>query len=469
MNYFNSNQLNRFNIISKLSKFDIPIRLILSSILISLLFFSFSYSRHLLFQSNYDLLLFDQWIWLISQGLEPISSITSWHVISDHAAWMLYIFAPLYKIVSTVNWLFITQAISLSFTGIPLWLLAKNNNLSTRNCWFICLVWWLQPVVFNVNIADFHPEVWAMPILAMSYLFARKNQFSLWFLSLILILGCRDGLLIIVFGIFIENLIRKRWKYALASFILSCGWFFLIKYIIFPHFKNIGSGLAGASESNIANYSSFIINPLQQFLEINYLIGLEYILLISISFIPLWNKRSLITIVSGIPLIVINFISTNPSFKMLIHQYNLPLALIGTISIIDALSISPRKNISWKKLTWLSICWFALAKPYFFTGPYLARVNNLSILNDAINNIPKEASVLTTSYIAPHLSHREKINFPRLSISSTNLNNYTAVLLNPSDPGWGSNEVVQKSVIKKAKNTNWKCKDYYSGLTLCLK
>ena len=131
----------------------VPWRLVLVSSLISIFLWICSFSRHFLFQSNvYDLGIFDQWFWLISKDILPISSTTKVHVLADHGAWVIYIFALLYRVWATVNWLFITQAIALSFTAIPIWWIGRQAGLSKKLCWFSCGIWWLQPVVFNTNI-----------------------------------------------------------------------------------------------------------------------------------------------------------------------------------------------------------------------------------------------------------------------------------------------------------------------------
>ena len=110
---------------------DIPLRVNLISLFFAIILLSASITRHNLYQSNvYDLGLFDQWLWLISNGYEPISSMAQTHVLSDHAAWALYFIAPLYKIFASVNWLFILQAFSLAFTSIPLWKLSILRSLS---------------------------------------------------------------------------------------------------------------------------------------------------------------------------------------------------------------------------------------------------------------------------------------------------------------------------------------------------
>lgn len=58
----------------------------------ALILFACSSLRHALFQSAaFDLGIFDQAIYLISQGEPPISSFTNHHIMGDHAAWIFYL------------------------------------------------------------------------------------------------------------------------------------------------------------------------------------------------------------------------------------------------------------------------------------------------------------------------------------------------------------------------------------------
>ena len=68
-----------------------PAALWCCSAVLGLLGWGCSALRHDLLQSNaYDLGLFDQWVWLIGRGLEPVSSMEHVHVLADHGAWLLY-------------------------------------------------------------------------------------------------------------------------------------------------------------------------------------------------------------------------------------------------------------------------------------------------------------------------------------------------------------------------------------------
>jgi uncharacterized membrane protein len=83
----------------------------------SLVLFICSFARHLMFQSaSADLGIFDQAVYLISQGLEPFSSLMGFHILGDHAAWMWYPLALLYKIYPSVYWLFAAPIQILSAT-----------------------------------------------------------------------------------------------------------------------------------------------------------------------------------------------------------------------------------------------------------------------------------------------------------------------------------------------------------------
>jgi len=56
------------------------------------------------------------------------------------------------------------------------------------------------------------------------------------------------------------------------------------------------------------------------------------------------------------------------------------------------------------------IVFLVLAKYGFFITRYLSSLSNLNSLHTAVSLVQTKGSVLTTSRIAPHLSHRQIIN-----------------------------------------------------------
>ncbi len=440
------------------------------------MFWICSATRHYLLQSNaYDLGLFDQWIWLVSKGLPPISSMEGVHILADHGALSLYLAAIPYSWHHTLQWLLASQALCLSLTAIPIWLIAEEAGLNKKLCWLCCGLWWLQPVVFNTNLFDFHPEVWAMPALAGCYLMRRKEKPLLWFALLVFLLSCRDGLVLIVIGIGLDETLKKKWRWALGCFSLAFTWLVALTYILYPSLTGNTNGpkavktlFSYLGDNLFEIFINIILKPQLILNQIDFFGGVEYLILLVIGLFPFWSKKSIPTLTGSLPLIVINLLSEASPQRSLVHHYSLPIAVVAVVACIDGLSSNPNQTLPWKKLCWNAICWASLAKPWFFTGPYLARIESISNTNEAISYIPKTSSVLTTSYLIPHLSQRVEINFPKENNNKTIIENYDAILLNPQDPGWGSNNNIQEELLQTAKKANWKCKSWETGLELCI-
>ena len=143
-----------------------------------IIFFLFASLRHFLFQSNaLDLGWFDQAVFLISQGKTPIVSFSDDHIVGDHAAFILYPLALFYAICPNIHWLFAIQAIALGSGTFPVYKLAQQAGLQKKLALTMSEVYLLYPLVFNINIFDFHSEVIALPLLFWGILWAKNNKF----------------------------------------------------------------------------------------------------------------------------------------------------------------------------------------------------------------------------------------------------------------------------------------------------
>ncbi|MGK7954838.1 MAG: DUF2079 domain-containing protein, partial [Crocosphaera sp.] len=143
----------------KLSSFKFNSILLIIVISIIILFFCSSL-KHILFQSTaWDLAIFDQAVYLISQGKTPISSFLNIHILGDHAALIFYFLSLFYKISSSVYWLLFIQAFSLSFGALPIYYLSQYHGLNKSKSLTLSIVYLLYPLIFNINLFDFHPDV----------------------------------------------------------------------------------------------------------------------------------------------------------------------------------------------------------------------------------------------------------------------------------------------------------------------
>jgi uncharacterized membrane protein len=430
--------------------------------------------RHALLQSNaYDLGLFDQWAWLLARGLPPISSMEGVHVMADHAAWLFPLVALPYRWLPSIQWLFASQALALSLTALPLWVVARQAGLGMRLAWLACGLWWLQPVVFNANLFDFHPEVWAMPALAGCFWALRAGRRWLWLGLLLVLLGCRDGLALVVLGLGLAAALERRWRAAALAAGLGLGWLLLLSRWLYPLLRGGGPKAAAAAYGHLGgSVEAVALNLLSRPQRLLEQVGpghaLVYLLLLAVAVAPFWRRPSLPTLAAAIPLVAANLVSETSAQRTLIHHYNLPVAVIAVVAAIDGLAVARPVGLPWRRLAWATLCWAALAKPWFFTGPYLERFDQLKATGAAIASISPGAAVLTTSPLVPQLSQRTLVAFPHPPGDPALLQRFDVLLLDPGDPGWASDRASQERLLAGARQAGWHCRRWGDGeLELC--
>jgi uncharacterized membrane protein len=411
--------------------------------------------RHKLFQSTaFDLGIFDQGIYLISQGKPPISSYMGFHILGDHAALMHYLLAVLYKIYPTVYWLFIVQSVSLAVGAIPTWYLALQAGLKKSQAVAIAAVYLLYPLVFNANLFDFHPEVIALPLFLAAVLFARQGK-TIWFsISVILILMCKAvlSLTMIAMGFWLL-VFDKRRVCGLIAIVTGIAWFLISTQIIIPTFS--GKEVAAVGRYSYLGNSVFEIAKnliLKPGIILNAIFSVDNLGYIALLFVPIvWgiSSASIKPLLGSVPCIVLNLLSDYQSQKDLLHQYSLPALPFLIVAVISSLAagkgwLQNKRAI----IIWSLVCFLSLTKYTYFTGRYLRTLDTWGATKEAITLIKTEGGVYTTSEISPHLSHRQLINVTDAN-KPVDINQYNYILLNVRHPGLGSSPEFVTSLLNQ--------------------
>jgi len=415
--------------------------------------------RHFLFHSTaFDLGIFDQAIYLISQGKEPITTIQGFHILGDHAAWIHYLLAIPYKIYPSVYWLFIVQSLALALGALPTWYLAIQAGLKESQAIAVATAYLLYPVVFNGNLFDFHPEVIAVPLLLSAVLAARLENIAWFCVCIILTLGCKAVLsfTVVAMGIWLILFEKKR-LCGLLAIILGIAWFIIATKLIIP-------GFSGAEAAAVGRYSylgnsvfeiakNLIFQPGLIFSKIFSLDNFGYLILLSAPIIWGLSTASLKPLIGAIPCVALNLLADFQAQKDLVHQYSLPalpfliLAVIASLAVGKGLLQNKRAIIIWSLITFL-----CLAKFTHFAGKYLESIDNLQATREAISLVKNQGSVYTTAQITPHLSNRDLIKFTDAGSQNQDLNIFNYVLLNVRHPGWASNQEFVTSLVNQLKS-----------------
>ncbi len=448
----------------------------------TIVLFACSSVRHALFHSTaYDLAIFDQAIYLISQNQTPFSSLMAVNILGDHAAFIFYPLALLYKIYPDVHWLLFVQAISLALGAWPSWSLARQAGLDEKKSIAVAAVYLLYPAVFNVNLFDFHPEVIAFPALLAAILAARLNKIVWFCTAIVLVLSCKAvlSLTVAAMGVWLLFFEKQR-NCGLIALFLGMGWFLIATQAIVPYF-NQGKEHAGIGRYQYLGKSVLEIAAnliLKPHLILTRLFSWETFGYLALLLFPvIWwiSPRHLTPLISAAPMLAMNILSDIPAQRDLIHQYSIPIfpfllvAVIANLSdynqpefkipkIFDRLRIS---SLSWERniVIWSLISFLCLAKYGYFWSIYLEGIDTLPATKEAISLVQTKGNVLTTSNIAPHLSHRPVVKLTLAHTPPANLTKFDYVLLNWRYPGWMSDrDFVQNLVTQLTNNPKFQLK-----------
>lgn len=458
-----------------------PHPVFLMIVVTTIVLFASSSARHALFHSTaYDLAIFDQAVYLISQNQTPFSSLMGVNILGDHTAFIFYPLALLYKIYPDVHWLLFVQAISLALGAWPSWSLARQAGLNERKSMAVAAVYLLYPAVFNVNLFDFHPEVIAVPAFLAAIVAARLDKI-LWFCAaIVLILSCKAvlSLTVAAMGLWLLLFDKKR-NCGLLALFFGVAWFLIATQAIIPYF-NQGKEHAGIGRYQYLGKSVLEI-AVNLILKPNLVLGrlfsletFEYLALLLFPVIWWMSPRHLTPLISAVPMLAMNILSDIPAQRDLIHQYSIPIFPFLLVAVIANLSDSNQPEFKIPKIfdklripslpldkmivTWALIAFLCLAKYGYFWTIYLEALDTLPATKEAISLVQTKGNVLTTSNIAPHLSHRPVVKLT-LAHTPPALTEFDYVLLNWRYPGWMSDrDFVQNLVTQLTNNPQFQLK-----------
>lgn len=423
------------------------------------IFFLCSSLRHALFNSTgWDLGIFDQVVYLISQGQPPISSFIHVHILGDHAAWIFYPLALLYKIYPNVHWLFLVQSTALALGALPTWHLARLAGLRERQAIALSIVYLLYPVIFNANLFDFHPEVIAVPALFTAILAARLGQIWWFCLAIIIVLGCKFILALTVAALGLWLLVfEKKPLYGAIAIMAGIAWFLLATKVILPTFnpQQITSlsryGYLGHSIPEII--TNLFLKPRAIFQVILSLDNFKYLMLVFAPVIWGLSLKHLTGLIPAMPTLALNLLADYQPQKDIVAQYSLPLIPFLMVAVIATLADGQGWFQDSRKFTlWSLIFFLGLARWSYFFTKYLPTIDTWQATRDAIALVQTKGGVYTTNEISPHLSHRPVIE-RTVNTEPQDLTKFEYILLNQRHPGSNSSPEFAATLIEQLQQT----------------
>lgn len=429
----------------------------------ALILFGFSSLQLWLFRAGNDLGFFDQLIYLLSQGETPVSSLLEGvHLIGDHGAIILYPLALLYLIYPSVYWLLAVQAIALSSGALPLYVLSRDSGLSVGYARAIAVCYVLYPAVFNINFyTEFRPETIAVPALLWAVVAARRKSVGQGAIAIIVVLSCKETMSLTVVGLGLWLVFQRRIAYGLGCIVAGLAWFGVAAFYLIPTFRG-GYQMAGTwhYESLGTSLTEIALKVLThpQILLGRAVAGdrLFYYLLLILPIIWGLHWRKASAMIPALPMLGLNILSDFPRQRDLIHQYSLPIIPFLFIWLVASVAyLTKHRQRRWLSrrvlILWSAVAWLALAKYGYFWTRYAGLYANVGAVRQAVSSVELDARVLTSGYIAPHLSHR-----PTLILLNNNAHveqiaqhNLDTVLIAMQHLGQATSPQVAEATIEK--------------------
>lgn len=416
------------------------------------------WTRHYGFLTSInDMGHYDQAIWGITKKGYLLNTILFNYPINKigfHFDPILYLFAPLYYVKPTVNWLILAQAMALSISAWPIFRIAclYSSREETGLLWMTAYL--INPFLINAATWDFHPLTLAVPFISAACLAIERRRFYTLLFCCLLILLCKEhlGLMVVGFGILWALRCGSIGKASLLILLGSCH-FLAVFYIIMPAFSPTGGHVMLDSQlgqlsrySWLGNSVSDIITTLlkhPQKVIATIIFKLKGILYLSLLLLPFLGLPFL-----GISFLIpawgdlmANTLSSNPLPRGVYAYHSvaiLPLFCVAAIRGARSL-LQHFKFLNYLQLAGV-IALIGLINGYVFTtlplpgsynfwGPknlFIAPNNKLDFIEKGIGNL---SSVSVQANIGPHFTQREEIyTFPN-KIDKAN-----TIILNLSSP-----------------------------------
>jgi len=394
-------------------------------------------TQHLAFQTaSHDFSMIDEAVYSAARGGLLFSPILGRSFLSEHFSPILFVIAPLHRLVGS-PWLLVLlqplllwaavfpfRAILTRFTGLTRW----QNNL-------LCLVLLNHALMISTLEYLFHMES-ALPLLLFTTIyFAERKRYILYACGIVGILCIKEdmGIYLASLGIFYA-LLRKRRAMGLLTIAVGLTWTLLAIKVAMPSLYGAEAGdyqfvsrWESWGNSPVAILLGFAKQPIR--LASSVFNEDVLLLLFSLMFIPLLKPKKGYWIVFVLPWLI----NTTSDFNMqseLELYYGLPILSFMLVAVLFGLQ---DKAIAWPRTPRMSVALAAsllVLNCCHFELPHIPRTR-ITILK-RISELPETQQITASACLFPVLGYeREKTLIGQLVVPSSEY-----VLLKQGDGSW---------------------------------
>lgn len=366
----------------------------------------------------YDFGIFDETVWKISRfqlpiipQLNPPNGFLVW---GDHFNPSVVFLAPLYWISQRAEIMFIAQTLFVVLGALIIYAVTREQikNSFARISILISYLGFVG--MQNAIYTDVHNIVFALVPFTLAIWAIYKNNWKLYWLFLIITLGCQESLagLGIGLGIFLIVKSHKNLKKGIATILLSFAWAILSTKYIMP-----------AISGHPYAYSPIIPQYLDQwftdfFVPADKKLKTILVTYATFGFTPLLSLATFPMVIEHfLERFVLNHAGTRWDLGF---HYNALLSPIMALGSIEVLLRLEKKKLSHKIITFWAITSILIVlfiHRFYYHGPLMLATNPIfyqqtvqtNFLNVFEKQIPQNGLLMTQNNLASHFTHRNVV------------------------------------------------------------
>lgn len=295
--------------------------------------------NHLLL--GYDMAYFSQVSWLISHGESPFSTLRGLHILGDHANYIMWPVAYATRLVPAHILLPILQSAALALGAFFIYLLTRRIARRSRSIAAgLAVSYGLFPALHNLNVADFHPDSFAVSTLIAAVYFAVNRKWVAYGICVAIALSCREDIAIAVALLGAVLIITQRRRAGLIT-IACAGLLLAINLgIVMPHFGGDNYEQAGKFGQFGSSLTDIAINIIKHPRSVAaHLFDGDNLLTLTILFAPVlfFPFLAFRWLIPGLPLQVLYMLSTVEAAHTTRFHYNAVVTAFIFVAVAMAL------------------------------------------------------------------------------------------------------------------------------------
>lgn len=409
----------------------------------------------------YDLGIFDMAIWKVSRFKAPIIDHLAmggkW-IFADHFVPSIFLFSPLYWITNKTEMLMIVQSLCVGL-GLFFGFLIAKKILRHKLIQLALLVSFMGYIgLQNAIISNFHPIVAAILPLMICFWAIINQKWLLYWLSFIILLGFKEDMAIIGFGlgiyIFLRN--KKMSKIGVLTSVFSLIYGLLVIKFIIPGFLGKRFGYSPNMDRPLINWiTDFFWPPVK--------IKTLVVSFATFGFLPLFYLPLLPTILGTFYSRFV-LVGGPARFGLAMHYSALisPLMFMASVEALKCLEKKMKPFLSYYALIIIFIV--LVFHRFIFHGPlglvyhpeFYKNTPRHKFLNEFVKKVPTDGRVMTQNHLAVRFAHYDVVMLrekywqynPKYIVielrSGQNANNFWPM------QDWAVKKMVEK--LKKDKN-----------------